>query len=106
MNIRKNDTVVVISGNDADSSKTRKVLRVMPAEGKVVVPVMCNLDVGFVFPIPTFPPFFTRIASTPFTFITKSVPSFVPIKFVPAVVPVFPVKDQPEEPNGVHALPL
>ncbi len=37
MNSRKNDTVVVISGNDADSSKTRKVLRVMPAEGKVVV---------------------------------------------------------------------
>jgi ribosomal protein L24 len=42
MNIRKNDTVVVISGNDADSSKTRKVLRVMPAEGKVVVEGLNN----------------------------------------------------------------
>lgn len=37
MNIRKNDTVVVIAGNDADAAKARKVVRVMPSEGKVVV---------------------------------------------------------------------
>jgi len=37
MNIRKNDTVVVIAGNDADAAKARKVVRVLPSEGKVVV---------------------------------------------------------------------
>ena len=37
MTIRKNDTVVVIAGNDADAAKARKVVRVLPSEGKVVV---------------------------------------------------------------------
>jgi large subunit ribosomal protein L24 len=37
MNIRKNDMVVVIAGNDADAAKVRKVTRVLPSEGKVVV---------------------------------------------------------------------
>ena len=31
MNIRKNDTVVVIAGNDADAAKARKVVRVLPS---------------------------------------------------------------------------
>lgn len=35
MNVRKDDTVVVLSGRDKD--KRGKVVKVMPAEGKIVV---------------------------------------------------------------------
>jgi large subunit ribosomal protein L24 len=37
MHIRKGDLVVVISGDDADRTRTHRVLRVLPAENKVVV---------------------------------------------------------------------
>ncbi len=37
MHVRKDDLVEVISGNDAVKGRARKVLRVLPAEGKVVV---------------------------------------------------------------------
>jgi hypothetical protein len=33
-------------------------------------------------------------------FTIKSVASVVPMKFVPAVVPLFPVSDQPDDPDG------
>jgi large subunit ribosomal protein L24 len=37
MNIRKNDMVTVICGDDADRTRPRKVLRVIPDKGKIVV---------------------------------------------------------------------
>jgi large subunit ribosomal protein L24 len=37
MHVRKDDTVVVIAGDDADPTRQRRVLRVLPAENKVVV---------------------------------------------------------------------
>lgn len=37
MKIRKNDLVVVISGNSADLTKAKRVLRTMPSKGKLVV---------------------------------------------------------------------
>ena len=37
MNIRKDDLVVVLSGEDAEPGRARRVLRVLPREGKVVV---------------------------------------------------------------------
>jgi large subunit ribosomal protein L24 len=37
MHIRKDDLVEVIAGDDAQKGKARKVLRVLPEEGKVVV---------------------------------------------------------------------
>lgn len=36
-NIKKGDTVVVITGDDKDSKKPRKVLDVFPEKGKVLV---------------------------------------------------------------------
>jgi large subunit ribosomal protein L24 len=36
-NIRKGDTVVVISGDDKDAKKPRKVLEVFPDKGRVLV---------------------------------------------------------------------
>jgi large subunit ribosomal protein L24 len=37
MHIRKGDQVTVITGDDADPKLARRVLRVVPSEGKVVV---------------------------------------------------------------------
>jgi large subunit ribosomal protein L24 len=37
MKVRKNDLVVVISGNNADPGKSRRVLRTLPSKGKLVV---------------------------------------------------------------------
>jgi len=37
MKIRKNDLVVVISGNSADLTKAKRFLRTMPSKGKLVV---------------------------------------------------------------------
>jgi len=37
MNIKKDDLVVVISGDDAEPGRARRVLRAIPKEGKVVV---------------------------------------------------------------------
>ncbi len=37
MNIRKDDLVVVITGDDADPARAHRVLRVIPERGKVVV---------------------------------------------------------------------
>jgi large subunit ribosomal protein L24 len=37
MNIRKDDMVVVIAGDDADNARARKVLRVLPGKDKIVV---------------------------------------------------------------------
>ena len=45
-------------------------------------------------PIPILPAARTRILSVLFVFVTKSIASVVPIKFVPAVVPELPVKLQ------------
>ena len=36
-NIKKGDTVVVIAGDDKDTKKPRKVLQVLPDNGRVVV---------------------------------------------------------------------
>ena len=36
-NIKKGDNVVVIAGDDKDPKKARKVLQVMPEEGRVLV---------------------------------------------------------------------
>lgn len=36
-NIKKGDTVVVIAGDDKDASKPRKVLKVLPADARVLV---------------------------------------------------------------------
>jgi large subunit ribosomal protein L24 len=36
-NIRKGDNVVVIAGDDKDRSKPRKVLSVIPGEGRVLI---------------------------------------------------------------------
>ena len=44
--------------------------------------------------MPTFPPLVTRIRSVLFVFVTKSMASVVPIKFVEAEVPELPVKLQ------------
>ena len=37
MNIKVGDTVVILTGGDADRGKTGKVLEVSPKEGKVIV---------------------------------------------------------------------
>jgi large subunit ribosomal protein L24 len=37
MHIRKDDSVVIIAGDDADPTRQRRVLRVLSEEGKVVV---------------------------------------------------------------------
>jgi len=37
MKIRKNDLVAVIAGNDADLTKSRRVLSTMPSKDKIVV---------------------------------------------------------------------
>jgi large subunit ribosomal protein L24 len=37
MHVRKNDMVQVIAGDDAEEGRARRVLRVLPAEDKVVV---------------------------------------------------------------------
>jgi large subunit ribosomal protein L24 len=37
MNIRKDDTVVVLTGDDRDNDRTRKVLRILPGKQKIVV---------------------------------------------------------------------
>jgi large subunit ribosomal protein L24 len=37
MHVRKDDSVIVISGDDADRGKVRRVLRALPEENKVVV---------------------------------------------------------------------
>ncbi len=37
MNIRKDDLVVVIAGDDADKGRAHRVLRVLPDENKIVV---------------------------------------------------------------------
>src|ERR671938_243344 len=37
MHVRKDDMVQVIAGDDAEAGRARKVLRVLPAENKVVV---------------------------------------------------------------------
>ncbi len=37
MNIRKDDLVVVITGDDSDNNRTHKVLRVLPGKQKIVV---------------------------------------------------------------------
>ena len=37
MHVRKDDMVTVICGDDADRTRPRKVLRVLPEEGKIVV---------------------------------------------------------------------
>jgi large subunit ribosomal protein L24 len=37
MNIKKDDLVVIISGDDADAGRARRVLRVIPDKGKIVV---------------------------------------------------------------------
>ena len=58
----------------------------------VVPKAMCSLPSGLFAPIPTLPPDSTRIRSAPLVLITQSLASVVPIKCVPAVVPVFPVK--------------
>jgi large subunit ribosomal protein L24 len=37
MNIRKDDLVVVLTGDDRDNNRTHKVLRVLPGKQKIVV---------------------------------------------------------------------
>src|ERR1700745_440801 len=37
MHIKKDDLVVVITGDDADKGRARRVLRAIPSEGKIVV---------------------------------------------------------------------
>src|SRR5437868_13753829 len=37
MNIRKDDQVVVLTGDDRDNNRTHKVLRVLPGKQKIVV---------------------------------------------------------------------
>ena len=60
-------------------------------------PFTSSVLVGALVPMPTLPPDKTRILSVPFVFVTKSMASVVPIKLVPATVPVLPAM--------AHALP-
>src|SRR5690242_1589427 len=53
---------------------------------------MCSNSAGEDVPIPTLPDERIRILSVLFVLVTKSIASVVPIKLVPAVVPLLPVK--------------